>query len=140
LECRLRRQISPYSSHLLQYPVITAHTANRESALYRNPDIVTSSTNRNVLQPSRVNRQKRKSRIDKIKESADKGKGKSDKGSQNSKPPLNQKSSGSSSSSTARDQLVDLVVEDEEAEEIERVRARKEGSPRWNEVQPKHFV
>jgi hypothetical protein len=93
-----------------------------------------------VLQPSKVNRQKRKSRIEKIKESADKGKGKSDEESRSRKAPSRQKSSGSSSRSKPRDQLVDLVVEDEEAEEIERVRARKEGSPRWNETQPKHFV
>lgn len=37
-------------------------------------------------------------------------------------------------------QLVDLVVEDHQAEEIERVRARKEGGPGWNEVEQKHFV
>ncbi|KKY23161.1 hypothetical protein UCDDS831_g03286 [Diplodia seriata] len=33
-----------------------------------------------------------------------------------------------------------LVVEDHEAEEVERVRARKEGGPGWNEAEPKHFV
>jgi hypothetical protein len=31
-------------------------------------------------------------------------------------------------------------VEDHEAEEIERVRARKEGGPGWNEIEQKHFV
>jgi hypothetical protein len=66
--------------------------------------------------------------------------GKDDEPPHVSKPPLKSQGSASSFSSSARDQLVDLVVEDEEAEEIERVRARKEGSPRWNEVQPKHFV
>jgi hypothetical protein len=35
---------------------------------------------------------------------------------------------------------VDLVVEDHEAEEVERVRARKEGGPEWNEVPQKYFV
>jgi len=122
------------------YPVITAHTATRESILYRDPAIITSSTNRNVLQPSRLNKKKRKSRIENIQEQVNKGKGKSDDESKSKKPPLKQTKSGSSSGSANRDQLVDLVVEDEEAEEIERVRARKEGSPRWNEAQPKHFV
>lgn len=48
--------------------------------------------------------------------------------------------SSSSSSKSDRSQLVDLVVEDHEAEEVERVRARKEGGPGWNQAEPKHFV
>jgi hypothetical protein len=39
-----------------------------------------------------------------------------------------------------RSQLIDLVVEDYEAENIERVRAWKEGGLGWNEVEQKHFV
>lgn len=35
---------------------------------------------------------------------------------------------------------MDLVVEDHEAEEVERVRARKEGGSGWNEVPQKYFV
>lgn len=35
---------------------------------------------------------------------------------------------------------MDLVVEDTVAEETERVRARKEGGPGWNELEPKRFV
>lgn len=35
---------------------------------------------------------------------------------------------------------MDLVIEDEAAEEVERVRARKEGSPMWNKHDPKHYV
>lgn len=49
-------------------------------------------------------------------------------------------SSSSKSGDTARDQLVDLVVEDKDAEETERVRARKEGGAAWNVNEPKHFV
>ena len=48
--------------------------------------------------------------------------------------------SSSSSAQSGRSQLVDLVVEDREAEETERVRARKEGGARWNEDEQKHFV
>ena len=54
---------------------------------------------------------------------------------------LRQKSTDSANSKKSdRSQLVDLVVEDHEAEEVERVRARKEGSSGWNEVPAKHFV
>lgn len=35
---------------------------------------------------------------------------------------------------------MDLVVEDHDAEQVERVRARKEGGPGWNEAEPKHYV
>lgn len=53
---------------------------------------------------------------------------------------LRQKSSSSTSAKSDKSQLVDLVVEDHEAEEVERVRARKEGGSAWNEEPPKHFV
>jgi hypothetical protein len=53
---------------------------------------------------------------------------------------LRQNTSSSSSGKSDKDQLVDLVVEDHEAEEVERVRARKEGGSGWNELPPKHFV
>lgn len=53
---------------------------------------------------------------------------------------LRQHSSASSSNKSDRSQLVDLVVEDETAEDVERVRARKEGSSGWNETEPRRFV
>jgi hypothetical protein len=61
--------------HLLmksQYPVITAHTANRESLLYTAPHLVTSSSNRNLAQRTHKPRRKAKVRI----QAASKGKGK----------------------------------------------------------------
>ena len=48
--------------------------------------------------------------------------------------------SSSRSAKSGRSQLVDLVVEDTEAEEVERVRARKEGGAVWNEQEAKHFI
>lgn len=45
-----------------------------------------------------------------------------------------------SSVKSGRSQLVDLVIEDTKAEEIERVRARKEGGAEWNEEETKFFV
>ena len=36
---------------------------------------------------------------------------------------------------------VDLVVEDRDAEVMERIRARKDGNPQWNvSAEPKYFV
>ncbi|KAF2010414.1 DUF300-domain-containing protein [Aaosphaeria arxii CBS 175.79] len=133
------------------YPVIEAHRASLEDRLYRNPNIITASTNRNLLQPTKENKRRRKSQIQHLKENVDKGKQRSD--SESGEPSssksrsglanklLRQQSSSSTNSAKSdKSQLVDLVVEDREAEEVERVRARKEGGPGWNEVQPKHFV
>jgi len=53
---------------------------------------------------------------------------------------LRHQSSESSSAKSDRSQLVDLVVEDTAAEDVERVRARKEGSAGWNQTEPKRFV
>ena len=53
---------------------------------------------------------------------------------------LREDSTSSGSVKSGRSQLVDLVTEDREAEETERVRARKEGGARWNENEQRHFV
>jgi hypothetical protein len=53
---------------------------------------------------------------------------------------ITSQSSSSSGAKSDRSQLVDLIIEDHEAEDIERVRARKEGGSGWNEAEPKHFV
>jgi hypothetical protein len=114
--------------------------------------MITASTNRHVLQPTRANKQRRKSRIQDIQSQANKGKhgassssGEASKSKSKSddRPLLSKITSQSSSSSGAksdRSQLVDLVIEDHEAEDIERVRARKEGGSGWNEAEPKHFM
>jgi hypothetical protein len=130
------------------YPVILAHAADREARLHGDPTIITASTNRHVLQPTKVNKQRRKSQIKDIQASADKGKHRDSSVSAESskskskRPLLSKIDSGSSSKSAKSDrsQLVDLVVEDHEAEQVERVRARKEGGSAWNEAEPKHFV
>jgi hypothetical protein len=129
--------------------VITAHTADREAILHRDPTIITASTNRHVLQPTRTNKKRRKSKIQDIQDHADKGKNRDSSVSAESsksksvRPLLNKVANTSSSSSSAksdRSQLVDLVVEDHAAESVERVRARKEGGSEWNEAEPKHYV
>ncbi|EHK97376.1 putative Transmembrane protein [Glarea lozoyensis 74030] len=53
---------------------------------------------------------------------------------------LRHHSSSSSSAKSDRSQLVDLVVEDKNAEDAERVRARKEGGSGWNATEPKYYV
>lgn len=131
--------------------MIEAHRANRESQYHTQPPILTGATNRHLLQPTEANRKRRQSKIKEIQESTAKGKQRTDSSSEEPSSSrshkgvvgklLRQKSSSSSSSGKSdKSQLVDLVVEDTEAEEVERVRARKEGGPGWNEVEQKHFV
>ncbi|KAH6629452.1 organic solute transporter Ostalpha-domain-containing protein [Boeremia exigua] len=131
------------------YPVIEAHRARREDRFTTEPPIITASTNRNFLQPTADNKRRRKSQIKKIQDDKgkhDKGKQRSDSSSNgHSRVPvvgnlLRQKSSSASSTKSDKSQLVDLVVEDHDAEEVDRIRARKEGGPAWNEVENKHFV
>lgn len=145
--------------------------------------MLTASTNRHLLQPTKANRARRKSRIESIQHSADKGKHRapatstdqdeshnsakakpgrgrassksSDKSKTKSKAKQKRKSGfasffthdagnsnddDSDSGKSARSQLVDLIVEDQEAEELDRVRARKEGSPEWNRSEPRRYV
>ncbi|RDL38860.1 DUF300-domain-containing protein [Venustampulla echinocandica] len=148
------------------YPVITAHQASRERWLNASPDLLTTSTNRNLLQPTRDNRIRREQNIretvDEVAKKTQrkhsssaterkrmndvKGKAKYISTGEEGRAPtllgknLQHQSSSSSSAKSDRSQLVDLIVEDVPAEEAERVRARKEGSAGWNATKPKHFV
>ncbi|KAK0624462.1 Transmembrane protein 184-like protein [Lasiodiplodia hormozganensis] len=136
------------------YPVIPAHYASREDRLYYTPKMITASTNRNLIQPTKENKRRRKSQIQDLQDKVVKGKhrgstasngtGQSSSSKSRAGKLRRQDTSSSAvsvgSSKSGRSQLVDLVVEDHEAEEVERVRARKEGGPGWNEAEPKHFV
>jgi len=164
------------------YPVITAHNATREDRLYAEPGMITASTNRHLLQATKENRSRRKSRISQIQKDVGKGKhrrpelspvrsddeedftqaGESaivdDRASKHSAEGDEEHRGRSgiishipiiggllahqrtASTHSHKSQLVDLIVEDTQAEEIERVRARKEGSPGWNRHDPRHFV
>ncbi|PMD20036.1 DUF300-domain-containing protein [Hyaloscypha hepaticicola] len=149
------------------YPVITAHEASRERWLNAaSPDLLTTSANRNLLQPTRDNEIRRASNIRATVEEVTKksqrkhsDKGKNSRSSNSNKGkqidttsngeegrapgPLRgmlRHHSSSSSAKSDRSQLVDLVVEDTTAEDAERVRARKEGSAGWNSQEPKRFV
>jgi hypothetical protein len=152
LECRFVSIQQGVLSDDQQYPVIEAHRASREDRLYGQPPVITAATNRNLLQPTDANKKRRKSEIKNIQESVRKGKHRSDSSASNGESShskshvplvgklLRQKSSSSSSAKSDKSQLVDLVVEDHKAEEVERVRARKEGGSAWNEEPSKHFV
>lgn len=129
------------------YPVITAHIPSKERWYSNDPPMLTTSTNRNILHPTQVNKKRRQKSIN---ERLLKGKHRgssSSGGASGSKPKTRApvvegelKDSSSGSSKSGRSQLVDLVVEDTEAEEAERVRARKEGGAVWNTDEPQHFV
>lgn len=128
---------------VLQYPVITAHVPSAEQWFGSHPELITTSTNRNLIQPTQKNKERRESEIQK---DLDKGKHRTHRGSASrSRAPvlssmLREESTSSGSAKSGRSQLVDLVVEDRDAEEVERVRARKEGGAAWNEDDTKHFV
>ncbi|KAH8155621.1 uncharacterized protein LAJ45_00631 [Morchella importuna] len=113
------------------YPVITAHEPWKNHRCSHNgPTMPTTATNQALLRP----------KLTKKTKSAIKGKGKAKENEEDKKPLLHRNKSSSSSAVSSRSDLVDLVVEDTEAEEIERVRARKEGGPGWNEAETKRFV
>ena len=105
------------------------------------PGLLTTSTNRNLFQPTRDNKTRRRSEI---RESLQKGKNPSNSRSRERMGAIQSKLARerrtSETSHSDRSQLVDLVVEDTDAEEAERVRARKEGGDLWNQDEQKYFV
>ena len=110
-----------------------------------NPDILTTSSNRNLFQPTKDNKSRRRSEI---RDSIAKGKDRSSSSRSTSRGPAgaiesklhHDLDSESDESDIERSQLIDLVVEDTQAEEAERVRARKDGEAVWNESENRHFV
>lgn len=122
-----------------------------ERWLGADPELITTSTNRNLLQPTKANKQRRESNIQKdlddskhLKSSGSSEASQSKLKGRSRAPVVNgilrEESSSDQSAKSGRSQLVDLMVEDNQAEEIERVRARKEGGSAWNDVETKHFV
>jgi hypothetical protein len=126
--------------------VITAHEPSRERWLNQEPSLITTVANRHILRPVRNNQGLRKAKAN-IQKTVDKGKRRSSSASEERKTPrapilkgMLRNNSSSSSGKSDRSQLVDLVVEDTEFGETERVRARKEGGPEWSGAEPKRFV
>lgn len=122
------------------YPVITA---NRPYANHRcgypqlsQDNLITTSINQALLQPNLENgggKGKSRTRTPSVGCPRKKSKGEASK-------PLLHRNNSASSAFSKRSGLVNLVVEDKAAEEMERVRARKEGGPGWNEVESRRFV
>lgn len=105
---------------------------------------MTTSTNQHLLHHTKAKKARRQERL---RKKSDKGKHKSDSNHANhaahSRAPVVEeilKEDSGSSIKSGRSQLVDLVIEDTEAEERERVRARKEGGAEWNDEETKYFV
>ncbi|KAK6512793.1 hypothetical protein TWF506_011496 [Arthrobotrys conoides] len=136
------------------YPVITAYepySAERFRQNYQSSRyLVTTATNQALLQPEnriKIQSRSRSKRSNASSSRSRKGKAKISDGDEPESQGLLSKvadklhrSESSSSHFSDRSGVVDLVVEDTEAEEIERVRARKEGGPGQNEEDPKIFV
>lgn len=113
----------------MQYPVVTAHVPSRERWIQPNDDLLTTSMNQNLLQPENASRRRTEHRIEE-RLTKDKHRASSSKTNKPIRAPVVAnlvREASSSSSKSGRSQLVDLTVEDSEAEETERVRARKEG-------------
>ena len=123
--------------------MITAHVPSAEQWFGSTPEIITTATNRNLIQPTRKNKERRESEI---QNDLAKAKHRTHHGAAStSRAPvlsglIREESTSSGSAKSGRSQLVDLVVEDHNAEEVERVRARKEGGAAWNEDETKHFM
>ena len=118
-----------------------------ERWLRSDPNIITTTTNRNILQPTKASKKRRASNIkDGLDKSTHRTANKSSDSleTQARDPMMNsmlrEESRSSGSVKSGRSQLVDLVVEDTQAEEIERVRARKEGGASWNQDEAKYFM
>lgn len=105
------------------YPVITAHEPDGERWREREPNVLTTATNRHLLKPDLDTRERRRSNMAKARNHD-----------------LGRSGSGSDSGGSHSSSLVDLVVEDVQGEEAERVRARKEGGPRWNMDEQRRFI
>ena len=139
------------------YPVVTAHVPSRERWRQSDPGVLTTAANRHLLHPTEQGRRHREHRLEERFEHKGKGsrsrssRARKDSGGGDDRPSSSKSKPArapvvaaelarQSSAQSGRSQLVDLVVEDEAAEEVERVRARKEGGAVWNTDEPQHFV
>jgi hypothetical protein len=107
----------------------------------QDPNLLTTSTNRNVFQPTQDHKKRRRSQVEDGIRRGTRGTSSASKERGSAiAARLNRDESASGSSRSGRSQLIDLVVEDTDAEQAERVRARKEGGPGWNKEEQKRFV
>jgi hypothetical protein len=119
--------------------------------MHQEPSLIMPSTNRNLLQPTKGHKSKRQKEVEAMLEAGNRQRTSSSPERSRSRSPsrshipiigaiLGSRSPSSDSAKSDRSQRVDLIIEDTRAEETERVRARKEGSARWNEDEPRIFM
>jgi hypothetical protein len=150
-------------SDCVQYHVITAQEAPKWHI--RNSDLLRTSSTRDSPDPTedsavrrasdmsvaaenvaRKGQSKHKKTSSRAKKRDGNSKGKQvERGVEQEQAPLikgklQHEHSGSGSTKSDPNQRVDLIVEDKDAEDRERDRARREGSASWNETPPKQFV
>ena len=107
----------------------------------QDPGLLTTSTNRNIIQPTEDYHQRRESHIQKdIRRGVRARRSSSQECDTAIASKLAVGAHDASSPTADQSQIVDLVVEDDDAEEAEKVRARKEGGAAWNREDQKRFV
>src|SRR2546423_13056280 len=112
------------SANYGQYPVITAHQASRKDWMTQDPNLLSTSTNRNLFQPSHDHKTRKRSEIrESLRKGKDRSNSRSGKRVDAIESKLTHEDRMSGTSHSDRSQLVDLVVQDTEAEEAGRVRA-----------------
>lgn len=116
-----------------QYPVITANEVPRDQRIHRAASHG-SHDDTLVVKKARKHRDSR---------GTDRSRGSRASGSKRTSlrrpEQVQRESSALTSSQSTRDQLVDLVVEDEQAEEQDRIQARKETGSEWPEADNMRF-
>jgi hypothetical protein len=114
-----------------QYPVITANEVPRDQRIHR---AASHQDDTPVVKKARKHRDSR---------GTDRSRGNRASGSKRTSlrrpEQVQRESSALASSQSTRDQLVDLVVEDEQAEEQDRIQARKETGSEWPEADNMRF-
>ncbi|KAJ6010753.1 hypothetical protein N7451_002165 [Penicillium sp. IBT 35674x] len=118
------------------YPVITANEVPRDQRLSRTGSYQQSNqANEGHVRKSRTHRKGRTSGSDSRRDpNSSRKSSKSSRGP----GPLQRNASSTSSHQSHRSQLVDLVVENQEAEEEERAQAQRETGSAWG-AEPRHY-
>lgn len=120
-----------------QYPVITANEVPRDQRLPISRSRSYQDSSAGDVKKSRTHRKGRASGSESGR-NHNAGPSKTRK-STGGGPPLQRNASSTSSHQSHRSQLVDLVVEDVEAEEEDRAQVRRERGSAWAEEEPRHF-
>ncbi|RMY71246.1 hypothetical protein D0862_14631 [Hortaea werneckii] len=125
------------------YPVINTHYATRHDRLRSDPNIISPSTNRAILQPgAKENRQRRKSRIQEIREDVQRGGagGGAQAGTRGSRGSRGSKSGKDGDGESTQVQNPSSSSAATAATHVPDVLKSATRGPRWNEGEQKVFV